>query len=181
MAKNASKKQLQERVRAARERHYEKLEATSARLVPKYGVAFDDDIYRGETPLTEYFLHEAAHWLTLDINNYKDFRKLPDQLSAVVGTEIDKFSNYVQDQLELDALYVEYIAGVHLELWDNKKLVVDAGKNALTSMSAARVTRALSERQNAFWPARINPLTDIGVLLADWFKQQMKETTDEMC
>ncbi len=182
MAKNASKKQLQERVRAARERHYEKLESTAARLVPACGVAFDDDIYRGETPLTEYFLHEVAHWLTLDINNWKDFTKLPDRLSDVVGTEIDKFTEYVQRQLELDALYVEYIAGVHLEMWDNKKLVVDAGSNSLTGMSLSSITRALNSRQYEFCPGmpKQNQLTYVGVALSDWFKERMKETANEL-
>lgn len=89
--------------------------------------------------LTEYTMHEAAHFLTLG-HNTAEFPRLrryartrPSNGTTLVGeiTErMEGISETVADALEIDTAVVTYLAGSALNFWDDPDpIIVGCAKN----------------------------------------------------
>lgn len=161
--------------RTARLKAWDTCEKIAFKLYRKYNIDFDDTIVdKPQFARTEYFLHEAAHWLTLDTRRRPE--DLPIELSDVVGSEILVFSELTRESLEFDALVVEHIAGATLDLWSirDRSVVTRAGEQA-TMLSRKIASLELTKR---FQRLRQIGCADNGVLetlgykLADWFSCQ---------
>lgn len=144
-------------------------------LYNKYSLDFDELIVnRLEFARTEYFLHEAAHWLTLDTRRAP--ADLPLHLSDEVSDAIRIFSGVTRESLEFDALVVEHIAGATLDLWSlrDRSVITRAGEQA-TALSRKTVSSELTKRFQRFAQLRTDDnvvLETLGYKLADWFSCQ---------
>lgn len=150
-------------------------EKIAFKLYRRFSLDFDDLIInKPEFARTEYFLHEAAHWLTLDTRRRPE--GLPEMLSDIVGDEIRIFSQLTRESLEFDALVVEHFAGATLDLWSlrDRRVVVRAGEQA-TALSRKVVSLEISkriQRMNQLGCKDDGVLSILGYALADWFSTQ---------
>lgn len=161
--------------RKMRLRAWDTCEKIAFKLYRKFSLDFDDLITnKPEFARAEYFLHEAAHWLTLDTRRAPE--DLPEKLSDVVGDEIRIFSQITRESLEFDALVVEHIAGATLDLWSfrDRRVVVRAGEQA-TALSRVVVSREIDkriQRMKQMGCSDNGVLETLGYRLADWFSAQ---------
>lgn len=149
-------------------------EKIASRLYEKYSIDFDETVVnRPEYAYTEYFLHEAAHWLTLDTR--RNLLDMPTRLSITVGDEIGRFGQHTRDSLEFDALVVEQVAGEELGIWkiNNRTDIVRAGTQA-TLLSRRVVAAELAKRFRSMEGilSENNVLENLGHGLAYWFSKQ---------
>lgn len=155
-----------------REQLWAALEATGIKLCDKYDVDFDP--IPGlivACPHAEYFLHEAAHWLTLNLEHL-DLRRLPKKLSSAVGERFAQLSKLSRESLEYDALYVEHLAGAELGMWlkGDRHVVVSAGAKA-SSRTLAYVHKEIGRRAYIDRQDDYN-LKDAASALAAWFRRR---------